>query len=117
MNFLDPCHAEHLPAKEILKLRHLPSFRGPAHSRTTLERPQDFPLRLANARGLGGTAAACGKFRHKPMRNVLWFDLLWQAIPDLLDEIEAIDTQRIDANGYEGSPGWTGNQQTRLPPG
>jgi len=50
------------------------------------------------------------------MRNVLWFDLLWQAIPDLLDEIEAIDTQRIDANGYEGSPGRTGNQQTRLPP-
>ena len=46
-----------------------------------------------------------------PMRNVLWFDLLWQAIPDLLDEIEAIDTQRIDANGYEGSPGWTGTNK------
>jgi len=33
-----------------------------------------------------------------PIRNVLWFDLFRQAIPDLLDEIEVIaHAQAIDA--------------------
>jgi len=32
MNPLDPCHAAFLPTKEILKLRHLSSFRGPPQS-------------------------------------------------------------------------------------
>jgi len=30
VNLLDPCYAEYLPAKEILRLRHLSSYRGQA---------------------------------------------------------------------------------------
>jgi hypothetical protein len=39
---------------------------------------------------LSGTSAAFGELRNVPIRNVLRFDLIRQAIPDLLNEIETV---------------------------
>ena len=49
-------------------------------------------------RGFCGTCPACGELRNLPIRNALGFDLIRQAIPDLLGEVETIArAQAIDA--------------------
>lgn len=78
----------------------------PAGSQTTFEPLQHVPPRPSDAGGFRGTSAAFGVLRNVPIRNIPGLDLIWQAVPDPLIEIEtisraqAIDTQSIDANGH-----------------
>jgi len=85
------------PLLEDYRQTHEPPSSRSSTSRHGLPTPGDSTARRRRV--------ACGKFRHMPIGNVLWFDLFRQAIPDLLDEVEpishaqAIDAQRIEAKG------------------